>query len=286
MGDGDDASGERRLLGEERPTAIGLVASETGIVRVDLAPDRVGGFGLVERRCGTDIATDGESVVVGTDEDVLVDTAGTGEFVPVGFGPASAVGIGDGRVLAAGPDGRVGRLPLGAAGDAEWESVGSVAEPRRFDGRVLATGAGVVRIEDGPVELGSSDAFDVARGSVDGEAVLFAATTDGLLRREGDDWLREFDTPVRRVRVRGGEAHAVRKDGGLMRREAGSWTRVALPEGTAAVDVASGESLYVVTRDGELLAAPGPAGASDGLGGWRSQPLGVRRATGFVLLGD
>lgn len=284
--EGDDASDERDLLGERRPTAVGLVATEMGVLRVELAPDRIGGFGLVERCTATAIATDGAVVVVGTDEDILADETGTGEFTPLGFGPATAVGLTSGWLFAASPGGQVGRLPRDAVGDepAEWEPVGDTTGPRRFDGHHLATDDGVVRIEDGISNLGSTDVLDVSCGRVNDELVLFAATRDGLFRRDGSDWVRELATPVQRVSVGDGTAVAISVRGELYRRDDGDWTAVSLPENRVAFDVASAESLYVVTEDGEMMIAAAPTATTDGFGGWHTQPLGVRGVSGMVLL--
>lgn len=294
--EGDDASDERDLFGEERPTTVGLVASSMGVLRVELAPDRIGGFGLAERCTATDIATDGRTVVVGTDEDVLVDVDGTGAFTPVGFGPTAAVGIDDGWIFAAAPTGQISRASVDQVdtATAQWDGLGTVSGPRRFDGSVLAAAAGVVRTGDdldvlGPDDVnaqGPGNVVDVARtGSGDaGDYTLFAASDDGIYRLSGDTWHRESERPVQRVSFEDGDGFAVTDEGQVLHREDDSWVEVSLPDGKEAFDVASGESLYVITADGELLIGAESAATSDGFEGWRMQPLGVRDVTGFVLL--
>ncbi|MES3162281.1 MAG: hypothetical protein PPP55_12050, partial [Halorubrum sp.] len=63
---GDDASDERQLFGERRPESVGFVAGDLGVVRFELAADRVGTFGMVERRTASSIAAGAERVAVGT----------------------------------------------------------------------------------------------------------------------------------------------------------------------------------------------------------------------------
>lgn len=284
--EGDDASDERHLFGDERPTEVGLIASEMGVLRVELAPDRIGGFGLVERCTARDVETDGETVVVGTDEDVFVYTENAGEFTAFGFGPVVAVGIDGGSIFAAGADGQVGKASVEQATGAEtnWERIGEVSGPRQFDGDFLATDTGVVQVGERLDVLGLSDVSDVARANSSDEPVLFAGTADGLYRRADSEWVQAHDIPVQRVSFDGSEGFVVTADGRLLRGDGESWEDVSLPEGKAAFDVVNGESLFVVTRDGEIMIAAEETAASDGFEGWRTQPLGVRGVVGFVLL--
>lgn len=281
--EGDDASDERHLFGEERPTAAGFVAGRMGVLRVELGPDRIGGFGMVDRRSATDIAASGGRVVVATDEDVLLATSDADEFTLLGFGPAVAVGIDGKSVFAAAPDGSVGTATIdhGAEGDAEWRRLGDVSDPRRFDGDLLATEDGVMRSSDGLDVLGLSDVNDVARRDASGD--LLVGTADGLYARDGDDWNRVLDESIARLSFDGDDGLAVTADGRVFR-GGDSWSEVSLPGGKDAFDAASGESLYIVTKDGEMLIAAESAATSDGVEGWRTQPLGVRDVTGFALL--
>lgn len=288
---GDDASADRRLFGEERPTVVGFVASEMGVLRVELSADRIGGFGLVEHSGATDIATDGQAVVVATDEDVLIDGDATGEFAPLEFGPATAVGLDDGTVIAASPKGRLSETAAEKTDDAPaWGELGEVSGPNRFDGPLLATDGGVVRVGDDLENLGLRGVADVAHVAVDGQTALLAGTGDGLYRREGERWVQVLEKGIGRVTADGDGWFAVTVEGHVLRGDAlvpsdgEGWERVALPDGHDAFDVKVQGSLYVVTDEGEVLIGAEPSATSDGFEGWRSQPLGVRGVRGFVLL--
>lgn len=285
--DGDDASDERRLFGEQRQTAVGFVASEMGVLRLDLAGDRIGGFGLVERCRATDIAAEEDTVVVGTEEDVLLDGGDTGEFVRLEFGPAVAVGIDNETVLAADPDGRIFRVDARQLTESEtnWREVGQVAGPRRFDGDLLATEEGVFRVGEAFEPLGLTDVTDVSR-AVSGESEPMAATAEGLFERDGDGWEQTLETPIQRISLTNETALAVTTDGTLCRCDGGSWTHISLPGDGVAVDAVAGESPYVVTEAGEFFIAADSSATTDGFEGWRSQSLGIRDVVGCVVLGQ
>jgi hypothetical protein len=113
----EDASEERSLFERSREATAAYVAGDLGVVRVDLAPDRIGEFSLVERCTARGVAAGRSLVAVATPEAVLLNR-GEG-FADGGFGPAVAVGVDGGTVLAASPDGAVGRLapPDGDGGE-------------------------------------------------------------------------------------------------------------------------------------------------------------------------
>jgi len=280
---GEDASEERSLFERSRESTAAYVAGDLGVVRVDLAPDRIGEFSLVERYTARGVAAGRSLVAVATPEAVLLNR-GEG-FEDGGFGPAVAVGV-DGRsVLAASPDGAVGRLDLpNGDADAEWEAIGTVSAPRRFDGALLAAGDGVYRAADGLTSLGSAAARDVAA------AGPYAATDEGLFRHAGGEWHREHDTLASAVAADGERAHAITDAGVLERADesesAGDrWERLATPGHGHPVDLAHGPGLYAVTGTGEFLIAAEGEQATDGRGGWRSRTLGVRGVTGLAVLG-
>lgn len=302
---GEDASEERNLFSEPRERTAAYVASELGLVRVDLAPDRIGEFSLVERCAATAVAASGAIVAAGTEDGVLVDS-GDG-FRASGFGPAVAVGVDGTTVVAAGPDGEVCRLDCSSGVDPEssestddrpgWEYAGTARSPRRFDGRLLAGEGGVYRVrEDGDLEgvgIGLEDVRDVASPGP------FAATDGGLYRYDGDEWHRESDGRASIVASDGERAHAIDSEGLLERavdRSGGTpergvdrsggeghWERQALPDGTQPIDLAYGASLYAVTAEGEFLVAAAGEQATDGRGGWRSRSIGVRGVTGLAV---
>ncbi|MFW5974097.1 MAG: HVO_0234 family beta-propeller protein, partial [Natrialbaceae archaeon] len=164
------------------------------------------------------------------------------------------------------------------AGD--WETVGEVAGPRRFDGATLAAESGVFRVGDGIEDLGLTGVRDVAgNGSL-------AATADGLYRREGDGWERVIGGDAAAVVESDGAAYAV-VDGGVFERSGGSdggWSQVSIPGDSPAVDIAYGRELAVITAEGTVHVEADPERTHDGHGGWRSQALGLRDVTGFVAL--
>ncbi|MFC7056882.1 HVO_0234 family beta-propeller protein [Halovenus salina] len=277
---GDDASDERHLFGERRETATGFLASAMGVVRVELAPDRLGGFGIVERCHAADIAAGGGELAVATEEDVLLAGESRETFTPLGFGPAAAVGIEDETVYAASPEGTVAATPLTAVdGTAtEWDRRGEVSGPSSFDGSVLATASGVVRVAPAFEALGLDGATDVTQGES-----LLAGSPDGLFEYDNGEWLRRFDRPIRQV-VAGEDAVFVVTETGQLFRDADTlWTEVSLSEGTRAAAVAPGRSLYVVTEAGDVFISAEPTAATDGFGGRESEPLGVREIRAFTL---
>jgi hypothetical protein len=279
MGDGEDASDERHLFGERRQTTTGFLASDMGVLRVELAPDRLGEFGIVERRRATDIAA-GKQLAVATEDDVMTAGDDRTEFTPLGFGPAAAVGIDETTLYAASPDGTVARASIAAAdGDTtEWETLGDVSGPRAFEGPVLATASGVVRVAPTFETLGLDDVADVASGDH-----LLAGGENGLFEYADGDWVGLFDRPITRVTAGDDAVCAVTADGAVLRRTDAAWDVISVPEGTTATAVAATQSLYVVTEAGDVLISADPTAATDGVGGWQSEPLGVRTVHGFVL---
>jgi len=259
---GEDASEERQLFEPRDGGAVAYVTSELGILRVDLGPDRIGEFSLVERRRANAVAVDGSLAAVGTDETVLID-AGDG-FTPTDLGPAVAVGADDRTVFAASPDGTVTRRENAGA----WALVGTVSDPRQFDGRYLAAGDGVYRVDSGLQRIYDGGARDVTS---EGSRV---ATDDGLVRHEGGEWHREHEG---RVSVLAGR-YAVDANG-LLELSGDRWDRRATPAGGDPVALVEGACLYAVTDDGQFLVSVPGERATDGQGGWRSRTLGVRGVT-------
>jgi hypothetical protein len=259
---GEDASEERQLFEPRDGGAVAYVTSELGLVRVDLGPDRIGEFSLVERCQATAVAVDASLAAVGTDDAVLLDT-GDG-FESTGFGPAVAVGVDDGTVLAAGPDGTVSCRE----NDGTWNSVGAVTDPQRFDGRYLAAGDGVYRVGTELERIYDGGARDVTD---EGRRV---ATDDGLRRHEDGHWHREHDGAVSVVSGRYALDAA-----GLLERSGDRWKRVTTPADGDLVALVDGACLYAVTADGRFLVSVPGERATDGQEGWRSRTLGVRSVT-------
>lgn len=291
---GEDASDERRLFEPRGQQTAAYVASDLGVVRVDLAPDRIGEFSLVERCEAAAVAASDSLVAVGTPERVLIDRSDG--FERVGFGPAVAVGVDGQTVFAADPNGAVGRLDAAAVGEAGatdgWEHVGTVPEPRRFDGRLLAAGDGVYRVDDERSRLDDAGSLESAGARDVAAAGPYAATDSGVFRLGGDAWQQEYEGAASVVASDGERTHALAAEG-LLERDGGqssdaaggSWQRLALPDGAEPVDLAHGASLLAVTGDGRFLVAAADDQATDGRGGWRSRTLGVRGVVGLAVVG-
>jgi len=272
MSQEDISLDEKRIYGEKRDTTVAYVATGLGLARVEISGDQVGRVGLVQQGAVQDVAGGDGQLLVATDEDVLV---GTEEgFAGTSFGPAVAVGVGGDRLLAADEDGRVAHL----AGD-QWEGLGTVDEPRRFDGPYLATGDGVVRAdEDGLTARGLSDVRDVAA------AGPYAATADGLYRWVDGEWTVAREGRASVVAAGDGRVHAVTREGLVAREgEGGRWTACDLPVAEQVADVAYGESPTVVTAAGTVLVDAPSDATPDGTGGWRHRSLGMPDVTAIAI---
>ncbi len=268
--DEDTGADERRLYGTKREETAAYVASALGITRVELAGDQVGRFSL-ERQCtATGVAGDEGTLVVGTDEDVLVGT--DDGFVETGFGPATAVTVANGTPAAAGPDGEVARLV-----EKEWETLGTVGHVRRMDGDLLAANNGVYRIDTGLPALGGGNTVrDVAA------AGPYAATAEGVLAYDGGEWTCLVDGDYSLVAADGQRTHALGQ-AGLREQRGEEWYTSEMPVDAPIADLTHGESLMAVTADGTLLVNADPEVTADGHGGWRSRILGVREVAGLAV---
>jgi hypothetical protein len=262
---------EKRVYTDTSGTETAFVATSVGVVAVSVSDDLVGGFGLARTCHARDVASAGGRLAVATDEDVLVAdlTAATDvgdvAFEETGFGPAVAVTLDGGDVLAADEGGRVARL--GAA----WTALGDVDAVRALDGRLVATEGGVHRVVDGGLDhAGLEDVRDVAA------AGPFAATGDGLYRL-GNGWMDVLDGAFDIVAASpDGRAHAV---GGetLYGTDGGEWAAAALPVEERVAAVTHGaDATYAVTDAGTFLV--GLAG-----GEWRHRVLGLRDVRGVAV---
>ncbi|OLZ42447.1 hypothetical protein A6E15_16410 [Natrinema saccharevitans] len=270
---------EKRVYGDREGAITAYVASATGVVRVRVAGDTVGEFGLCERRPARDVATTDEAVAIATDEDVRVARLEDGEdtetFAETGFGPAVAVGADGGELFAAAPDGRIARRPAGTEEWTDLEGEG-VAAVRAIDGDLVGTDDGVYRVRDGGLDhAGLTDVRDVSAAGVP-----LAATAEGLYKL-GNGWMpiREgpFDAVSADPRSEPGRlARAYAIAGEEIYGYAGDDEWRAIEDASEPiVDVGYGETTYAVTEAGTFLAA--------GEDGWRPHPIGVREVTGLAV---
>ncbi|MFP9190092.1 hypothetical protein ACLI4Q_00275 [Natrialbaceae archaeon A-CW1-1] len=327
---------EKRVYGDRSGVTTVYVATDVGVVRVLVSGTTVGEFGLLERCTARDIAAGVDVLAVATDEDVLVcrletgggngvggedgdgDERSTLSFEPTGFGPAVAVGVHQGAVLAADEDGVVARYELesetGSTATGDWlpleygTDAPAPSSVRSIAGDLLATDVGVFRDWDGRLEhAGLTDVRDVSAAGVP-----LAATAEGLYKL-GNGWMKELDGSVDLVC-----ADPVSEPGSLARAHAvvadewyvfadgsasadassssagpsatttttasGEWTRVEDDEAISSSDpiagVAYGEAVYAVTTTGTVLAAD-TASADDP--SWRAHTIGISGVCGLAV---
>lgn len=303
----DDTIEEKRVYSDKAGKVEVFVATELGVLVVDVSGDRVGEFGLDHRCTARDIAASGERVAVATEEDVDLAVGDT-EFESTGFGPAVAVGFRDGTLVAANEDGWVARYDAGRddegdegnadeergdtntdedidvtdldASDADiadrmvWTMVGHVEIVRAIDGPLVATPDGVYRIEtDSLTHVGLDDVRDIS-----GRGVPLAATDEALYTL-GNGWMDVLEGNFRAVTSDGAaRAYAVSM-ASLYAKDATAddeWHEVDLPTDEPVVDVAyAPEVVFAVTESGTLLVDAGD--------GWHSQELGVRGVAGLAV---
>ncbi|MXV61495.1 hypothetical protein GS429_05335 [Natronorubrum sp. JWXQ-INN-674] len=292
---------EKRVYDDREGATEAYVASSIGVVRVRVAGDTVGEFGLCDRCNARDIAATDDAVAIATDEDVRILSLEDDDptFVDAGFGPAVAVGYGDTGLIVAGPDGDVARLVAdsstatdsNATGDAgsvtgAWVSLESDAIPavRAIDRDLIGTDAGVYRVhESGLDHAGLTDVRDVSAAGVP-----LAATADGLYKL-GNGWMEALDGPFETVAA---DPHT--EPGRLSRAGAVSGTTIYAYDAEAEtwaeydrssapiVGIGYGRTIYAVTERGTFLSATPEAEAEDDEP-WRSRTLGIGDVTGLAV---
>ncbi|RQG94674.1 HVO_0234 family beta-propeller protein [Natrarchaeobius chitinivorans] len=290
-----DSIEEKRVFGDRSGALEAYVASALGVVRVRIAGETVGEFGLCARCDARDVATNGQRVAIATDEDVRVLDleTGTGDdegretaadrFVDTGFGPSVAVGYDGTDLLAADADGTIARTTAERDG---WDRLeaDSIASVRAIDADLVATDGGVYRFHDGDLEhAGLADCRDVSA-----PGVPLAATSDGVYRL-GNGWMVDLDGAFEMVAAdprstpgRLARAHAVSGET-LYALDGGVWSEIPHPGGRI-VDVGYGETVYAVTEDGRFLVATDDGTDETEANGWRTRSLGVDGVTGLAVV--
>ncbi len=276
---------EKRVYDASTGKTDAFVATGIGIAHVECSGGLVGGFELVHRCTGGDIATSGGQIAVGTDADVLIWR--DEEFVSTGFGsktgntaqqaprqcPPTAVGFHDGLVAAS--SARIARYTEGTWHDLRVRGTEhDVPAVSAFADQLVATDVGVYRIEGKTLSpAGLETVRDV---SVTGTPL--AGTTAGLYRLE-NGWKLVFEKPVHCVASDGVRIHVGTDDGLFVRsRRTGSneqWERAAIPTTERIADIAYGESTYAVTVDGTFLV--------ESEGEWRARSIGLPDVCGLVV---
>ena len=264
MTDGDISLEEKRVYAEQSGVTELYVATGLGLAVVSVSDDIVGEFSLTHRCTATDVATDADRLTVATDADVLVADRTDQSFRETEFGPAAAVALSDGDLLAGNADGRVARYA-----DGEWTTLGTVGAVRAIDGDLVATDDGVYRIDgDDCSHVGLDNVRDVATAGTP-----LAATGDGLYAL-GPGWQRALDGDVQVVARDGERAHAATADA-LYAQVDGEWAERELPVDESVAALAYGQGTYAVTANGTVLVDVGD--------GWRDRALGLDGVGGVAV---
>jgi len=264
MSDEDISIDEKRVYAGKSGGTELYVAPGLGVAVVSVSDDIVGEFSLVRRGTATDVATDADRLAVATEEDVLVADRTDRAFRETGFGPATAVALSDGELLAGDSDGRVARYD-----DSEWVTIGTVGEVRAIDGDLVAAADGIARIDnDGLSHVGLNDVRDVATAGTP-----LAATGDGLYYL-GPGWAKALDGDFTTVARDKGQAHAATGDA-LYEQTDGEWAEREVPRDGPVVALAHGPGLYALTETGTVLVDVGD--------GWRDRALGLRGVAGLAV---
>ncbi|GAA0223053.1 hypothetical protein ACFFQF_08630 [Haladaptatus pallidirubidus] len=250
---------EKRVYSDREGTTTVFVAAELGVARVEVSEDIVGEFEIAHRCVARDVTVADDSLAIATDEDVL-----DGDFSPLDFGPAVAVGFDGDNCIAAKEDGTLARY------DGDWHELASVPEVRAIDGALVATAEGIYQIVDhGARYVGLDDVRDVSTAGVP-----LAATADGLYWL-GNGWMDTMagdfrvvsatDDPVETAYAGTPNALFAKSDGEW--RESAEWEQIELPVDEPVADIGFGDGVYVATESGTFLSTVGD--------GWRSRHLGL-----------
>lgn len=271
----DDLADDRVYAGREGARRL-VVAAEPGLAVVAVSGGRVGEFGLAWRGAPADVSAprapadgDGPRLGVATDADVLLAVEPEVDALAASdFGPAVAVTVEGGRVVAAAPDGR-----LAAHSGEGWTTLAELsATVTALDGDLVGASDGVHRLVDGALRPAGLDRVnDVARAA----GVPLAATAEGLYTL-GNGWMEVWSGDFQLVAgAPDGRAHAATAET-LFERAGDEWRPVDLPADGPVAAVAYGDRPYALTRDGELLVEDDD--------GWNVHPLGLTAVRAAALL--
>lgn len=239
-----------------------LLACDKGLVRVAVSGDRVGEFGLVTRADARDVAADGDRIVLGTADSLLVGPDAS-RLRDTGRGPTEAVGIDENGWVMGGSDGGVHREP-----GTGTRYLGQLSNIQAIEPPLIASSDGVFLLE-GLSHAGLGHVRDVAA-----TPVPRAATASGLYRL-GNGWIEEKAGDATTV-VSGGTTEGAAVINETFHRFGDDgWTPRSLPTDAAIADVLLGPAIYVITDDGTLLVDAGS--------GWRSRALGIPDVRGMAL---
>ncbi|MFB6164638.1 MAG: hypothetical protein ABEJ31_05720 [Haloarculaceae archaeon] len=269
MSDEDISIDEKRVYGEKAGRTDLAVATGLGLAVVSVSDDLIGEFSLARRCTAVDVAAGTDALAVATDEDVRLFDGES--FTATEFGPAVAVGVSDGAVLAADPDGRVRRLDaVDDPAAAEWTALGTVGAVRAIDGGLVGAADGVYRVDGDDLSFAGLD--DVRDVSAAGTPL--AATGDGLYYL-GPGWAQAVAGEFAVVASDGERAHAATADA-LYERVDGEWRERSVPVEEAIAALTHGQGTYAVTDDGTVLVDVGD--------GWRDRALGLRDVAGVAIV--
>lgn len=238
---------------------IAFVGTEDGLTVTQLSTDT--SKDLVRVRCGAvaDIDTR-DRLCLATSEDVVTIDQSDGTMRSTGFGPASAVTVADGELLAGDDNGRVARYDNG-----NWDTLGTVGAVRAIDRDLVGARDGVYRIVDGGLaDTGLDNIRDV---SVVGKPLV--ATADALYYL-GPGWATALEGSFSAVDTDGERAYAATEDE-LYERTDGEWEEIPVPVSTSIADIDPAEPGYVASSDGMI--------AINAAAGWQTRPIEVDDVT-------
>lgn len=233
--------------------AVLFLGTGDGLVRVTVAGETIGRFGIVCNAPILDVAVDPSRLLVATPTETLLGKD-TDSLDPTGSESIVAVGLTQDGWVGADEAGQIFYVNDGQ------NSVIMEADVRAIDPPFIATATGVAHLwESLSGEL--TDVRDVAASPEPR-----AATPHGLYRLS-DGWTEERSGQVSTVAgASDGRVGAV-INGTLQIQDANRWRTAELPTEEEIVDVVFGPATYVVTATGTLLVNAGD--------GWRHRLLGV-----------